>query len=215
VDASVWPLFGLRVVTPRVTLRYPDDEDCAALAELAARGVHDPDTMPFSIPWTDAPSPELERGTLQFLWRQRAEWSVEHWHLPLATVVEGQVVGTQGIGADAFPKLREVGTGSWLGRAHQGQGIGREMRAAVLHFAFAGLQAEYALSGAWHDNTPSLRVTTALGYAEEGRRRALRRDTPDWLVGFRLSRDEWERRRRDDIAIEGLEPCLDMFGLAP
>jgi hypothetical protein len=37
-----WPLFGLRLVTPRVVLRYADDSDVLALAELASLGVHDP-----------------------------------------------------------------------------------------------------------------------------------------------------------------------------
>ena len=41
----------------------------------------------------------------------------------------------------------------------------------------------------------------------------LRRDEPDWIVGYRLARETWEPRRRDDIVIEGLEPCLDLFGL--
>ena len=30
---------------------------------------------------------------------------------------------------------------------------------------------------------------------------------------FRLERADWELRRRDDITIEGLEPCLPLFGL--
>ena len=54
--------------------------------------------------------------------------------------------------------MRSVATGSWLGLRHQGHGIGKEMRAAVLHFAFAGLGAIEALSGAWDDNKPSLGV---------------------------------------------------------
>jgi hypothetical protein len=36
---------------------------------------------------------------------------------------------------------------------------------------------------------------------------------PRELVGYRLTRDAWETRRRDDIIIEGLEPCLELFGL--
>jgi len=30
----------------------------------------------------------------------------------------------------------------------------------------------------------------------------------------RLERDEWERRRRGDIVLEGLEPCLSLLGAA-
>jgi RimJ/RimL family protein N-acetyltransferase len=213
MDSSVWPLAALRIVTPRVVLRYPDDDDVFALAALAARGVHDPATMPFTFPWTDAEPLALQRSSAQWYWRQRAEWSVEHWNLTFAVVVDGEVVGTQGVMADSFPVLREVSTGSWLGRSYQGKGIGKEMRAAVVQLAFDGLGAAYALTGAFHDNEASLAVTRSLGYAEEGRRRVLRRDQPDWLVGYRLSREQWEPRRRGDIVIEGLDPCLDMFGV--
>lgn len=45
---------------------------------------------------------------------------------------DGVVVGTQGIGARDFAIRREVSTGSWLGRAYHRQGLGTEMRAAVL-----------------------------------------------------------------------------------
>jgi RimJ/RimL family protein N-acetyltransferase len=34
------------------------------------------------------------------------------------------VVGTQGLSGRDFAVLREVSTGSWIGRKHQGQGIG-------------------------------------------------------------------------------------------
>ena len=213
MDCSPWPLFGLRVVTPRLVLRYPDDADVLALAELAATGVHDPATMPFIAPWTDVAPPQQQRLSAQWYWRQRAEWTIEHWSLPFAIVVDGNVVGLQGAEADNYPKLLEASTGSWLGLAHQGKGIGKEMRVAILHFLFEGLGAEYATSGAFHDNARSIAVSQALGYAEAGRRRTLRRDTPDWLVGFRLPRREWEHRRRDDIEIQGLAPCLEMFGL--
>ncbi len=210
--ASYWPLFGLRVRTPRVELRPPDDDDIVALAELAARGVHDPDFMPFEVTWTDVESPELERNTLQFFWRQRAEWTVDEWHLPMATVVEGEIVGTQGITGKHFGKTRVVGTGSWLGREHQGKGIGKEMRAAILHFAFAGLEADIALSGAWHDNGPSLGVSAALGYEANGEDIVLRREVADRQIRLQLTRARWEERRRDDIEIEGLEACRAMFG---
>lgn len=209
-----WPLFELRVTTPRLELRYVDDERAEALATLAAQGIHDATTMPFLQPWTDAPSPLLERGSMQWYWRSRADWTVDDWQCPFAAVVDGRVVGMQGIFAKQFVALREVGTGSWLGRQHQGRGIGTEMRHAVLHLAFAGLGADYALSGAWHDNHASQRVSEHLGYTEAGRHRALRRGEPDWMIGLRLPRATWERHRRDDITVHGLEACLDLFGLS-
>jgi RimJ/RimL family protein N-acetyltransferase len=207
-----WPLFGLRVVTPLIELRYPDDDLSAQVVALAARGIHDPATMPFATPWTDAPPDEFERSSLQFLWRQRAEWTPEHWHAPLAVLVDGEVVGLQGVQADGFGIRRSVETGSWLGRAHQGAGLGKEMRAAVLHLAFAGLGAGTAHTAAWHDNAPSLGVTASIGYEPNGWTTELRRGAADRQLRFVLTRDSWLRRRRDDITIEGLEACLALFG---
>jgi RimJ/RimL family protein N-acetyltransferase len=85
------------------------------------------------------------------------------------------------------------------------------MRAAVLHFAFAGLGAERCLSGAWHDNAPSLAVSRALGYVENGEDISLRRGERDRQIRLLLTREEWEKRRRDDIEIVGLEGCIDLL----
>jgi RimJ/RimL family protein N-acetyltransferase len=207
-----WPLFELRIETPRVTLRYPDDDDVVALAELAAAGVHDPSWMPFSIPWTDVEPPLLQRSSLQYIWSTRAQWSSERWHMPMAVVVDDDIVGVQGIEAEQFAVLRCAKTGSWLGRRYQGKGIGTEMRAAILHLAFAGLGAEYASSSAFADNDASIGVSRRLGYEEVARRRVVRRDAPAWMVELRMSRARWEEQRRDDIAIINLEPCLELFG---
>ena len=68
-----WPLFDLRIVTPRLELRYPSDDDLFALAGILAEGIHDPDTMPFAEPWTRAESPELERNGLRFWWSRRGD----------------------------------------------------------------------------------------------------------------------------------------------
>jgi RimJ/RimL family protein N-acetyltransferase len=107
--------------------------------------------------------------------------------------------------------VRSVETGSWLGRAYQGQGIGREMREAILHLAFAGLDAQEALSGAFEDNASSLATSRAVGYEENGEARNRRREGSGRTIRFRLGRPAWERRRRTDIEIVGLEECLDMF----
>jgi hypothetical protein len=64
---AVWPLADLEVVTPQLALRYISDDLGVELALLAANGIHDPATMPFSTPWTDAPSSELKRNTLPLL----------------------------------------------------------------------------------------------------------------------------------------------------
>ena len=81
--------------------------------------------MPFSTPWTDAPSPDLERNTLQWNWRQRVEFTPESWALGLIVVVdepEPTIVGVQDLFAKNFVATRVAESGSWLGLAHQGKG---------------------------------------------------------------------------------------------
>ena len=66
-----WPLFDLEVRTPRLTLRYIDDELGAALVDLAAQGIHDPDFMPFAMPWTDVAPDEFGANCFRYWWRCR------------------------------------------------------------------------------------------------------------------------------------------------
>jgi len=210
-----WPLFDLRVSTPRLELRYIDDEMAAELALLALKGIHDPDTMPFGIPWSDEPSPTLEHQTMQFYWRCRAATSPAAWTINLATMVDGTVVGSTGLITHNFQTLRAFETGSWLGRQFQGQGIGKEMRLASLQLGFLGFDAEHASTGAWPDNAPSLGVTRSLGYAPNGTRRALRRDQAGVLHTFEMSRADFiSRLQRDDITLHGVDGCLGLLGLA-
>lgn len=210
-----WPLFGLRVHTPTVTLQYINDNLGEALATLAARGVHEPATMPFSIPWTDVEPPQLQRDAVQHFWLMRATWRPDDWHCTFAVLVDGEVVGSQGAFAKDYAVLREASTGSWLGRRFQGKGIGTEMRQAILHLLFEGLGADYALSGAFEDNAASRSVSAKLPYEQVGRRRLAPRGEPRWIIDLRMAREDWQRIRRDDIAVEGLEPCRELFGLPP
>jgi RimJ/RimL family protein N-acetyltransferase len=212
--SELWPFDGLRVRTPMLELRWPSYAELTELGELAARGVHDPGWMPFSVPWTDVSPTERARGTLQWHWRQAGALNPDSWSLNLVTVVDGVVVGTQGVGAEHFPVLREADTGSWLGLAHQGRGIGTEMRAAILHLAFEGLGAEQVTSGAFEDNLASRAVSRKLGYVEDGLQRVVRRDRVGTLIRLRLTRTAWQRHRRADIEVLGLAPCLPLLGLA-
>ncbi len=213
VESIWWPLTRLRLRTAGLELRLPSQSDLDALATLAAAGVHDDAVQPFAVPWTDADPPDRARGTLQYHWSKWAAWKPAAWSLDLVVVRDGTVVGTQGIGAKDFAIVREVSSGSWLGRAFHGQGMGTEMRAAILHLAFAGLGAQYALSSAFSDNPASRAVSRKLGYEPDGISRQVRRGQPATEVRFRLSRETWAARRRVPVTIEGLEECLPMFGL--
>jgi len=206
-----WPLFGLRIRTPRVTLSHPTDNDLEALNAVIAEGIHDPSFMPFDIAWTDAPPEIRPRQSLQHWWRTRATWEPNKWALTMMVREGDTVVGVQDLMASDFSARKEVMTGSWLGRKFQGKGIGKEMRAAILHLAFAGLGAERARSAAFEDNAASIAVSRALGYTDNGDEIKLRRGAPSRQIRFLLTRSAWEQRRRTDIQIEGLEPCRSFF----
>lgn len=210
-----WPLWDLRIRTPRLELRPVREQEMAALVDLALEGIHDPEDMPFLQPLTDAPSPELERTSYQYYLRNWAEWSVESWALQFAVYEGDDCVGTQALMGRRFPVRRVVTTGSWVGRAHQGRGIGKEMRAAVLHLAFEWLGAHRAETEAFEDNDASLGVTAALGYRPNGDGIEARRDVAARVLRFAMDRDDWECTRRDDIRVHGVgTEVLDQFGLA-
>ncbi len=210
--AAHFPAFGLEIRTPRLTLRYPDDGDALALAALASLGVHDDDVMPFLVPWTRVPQPFLQRNTLQHLWTQRITMQQDTWSLPLVVVVDGEVAGLQDIGATNWSVTRTVGTGSWLGRAFQGQGIGREMRTAVLHLAFDGFDAVRATTSAWEENAASLGVTRALGYRPNGDAWSDRGGERTREVHFAMERDGFAAVRRADVEVVGAAAVAALFG---
>lgn len=213
-----WPLVDLRIRTPRLELRPDWDEGVAELAEEAALGIHDPDTMPFVTPWSAVGPDERALSVIQWSWRARAEMTADKWALNLLVIVDGRVVGTQGLTAEHFNVLGEVATGSWIGRRHQGRGIGTEMRAAALHFAFAGLGARAATSSAFSDNAASLGVSRHLGYEPDGEGWHVRGvdQQPGRAERLRLTRERWESRRLDvDVTIEGLDPCVAILGAPP
>lgn len=212
MDSEHWPFFSLTITTPRIVLRYPNDDDLFALAAVLADGIHDPDRMPFNHPWTRAKSPDLERNSLRHWWGLRAELTPEQWYLPMTVFDDGEPVGVQGVGAKDFAMTRTVTTGSWLVQRAQGRGLGKEMRAAVLHLAFEGLGAVEAYTDAFEDNAASLGVTRALGYEANGTVLRIRDGQAARALLYVMTRSRWESRRRDDITIGGLDPCLPFLG---
>lgn len=210
-----WPLYGLRLRTPRLELRLPTEQEVLALADVAAAGIHDPDEQPFVAAWTDRPEPELRWSLMQWHWRCRADWAPASWRLALGVFSGSMILGAQDIAGEEFSVTRELETGSWLGRAHQGQGVGKEMRVAALFLTFEVLGAEEVRSSAFEDNAASAAVSRALGYADDGieikavqgRRRRLQR--------FRMDRRGWRdgARRYTEVTAEGVEACREYFGL--
>jgi RimJ/RimL family protein N-acetyltransferase len=208
-----WPLFDLHVMTERLVLRPLADDDFDALIEAIDAGIHDPDQSPFLFQWADEEPVKRAQNAVQFWWSRRANWSVDSWALGFGVWLDGRLVGVQEIEAKQFPVLREVSTGSWLTQSMQGQGIGKEMRAAVLSLAFASLGAEFARTAAFADNAASLGVTRHIGYRENGRARHVNRGEAAETIRFTISKAEFSAQAFPTIRVENLEPCLAMFGL--
>jgi RimJ/RimL family protein N-acetyltransferase len=210
VDA--WPLFGLRIRSKRLVLRLPTDVDLLALLDVAKAGIHPADEMPFGVAWSVEPSPAFERGFVAHHWVSRGGWSVDDWALNLLVESDGQSIGSQSIVAKAFAVHRTVDTGSWLGRAYQGHGFGKEMRSAVLAFAFDGLGARYAESSAFLDNAASNAVSRGLGYEDNGRGALAPQGVSRETQRFRMSAEGWRSRPRPPVTIDGLDLCRELFG---
>jgi RimJ/RimL family protein N-acetyltransferase len=208
-----WPLFGLVLRTPRLELRLPGPDRLSELADLAAGGVHDPSKQPFVAEWTDGSPDEVARRVLQFHWAAWGSWLPDDWSLNLVVIADDRVIGSQSLDGHEFAVLREAGTGSWLGRGHQGRGLGTEMRAAVLDLAFTGLGARFVTSEAFGDSHASYAVSRKLGYTDDGVAHHVVRGEP--VVGrrLRLDRDAWVAARTVPVTIEGLDPARPLFGL--
>lgn len=208
----VWPLYDIRLRVEHLELRLPTEAELFELIAIARAGIHPPDEMPFSIPWTDLPSPAFERSAWQFHIGTRANWRPDRWVLPLGVWADGRLAGTQDLSAEAFPTRRAVHTGSWLGAAYQGQGIGKLMRQAVLALAFDHLGAELAESEAFLTNPASAAVSRAVGYEPNGMGRVAPRGAPVDTERFRMTLEGWRSRERPLVEVEGVEPCLELFG---
>jgi RimJ/RimL family protein N-acetyltransferase len=199
------PIYRIRLRTERLELRLPDLDDLVALADQAAAGIHDPDFMPFATPWTEAEPLDRGRATIQFQMRAIMSATPQNWALPFVTLVDGEIVGMQEVIAKDFKVKREGATGSWLGRAHHGKGIGTEMRAAVLDFLFTGLGADFAVSASFDGNGPSEGVSRKLGYRADGIEHQVLRDERRIDRRWRLTREDWEAHRKHEVVIEGLD----------
>jgi RimJ/RimL family protein N-acetyltransferase len=206
-----WPLRNLVLRTPRLELRPDDDEGLRELVEEAYLGVHPKDQMPFLVPWTDADPAYLGRGMLQHYWSERARLAPERWAVHFLVRLDGRVIGTQSVQGADFAVTREVSTGSWLGLRHQGRGVGTEMRAAVLQFAFDTLGARCARSIAFADNHASHRVSQRLGYRRDGTETSVRRGSPVEDVRLLLSREDFVRPGWK-VDVEGADGCLPLLG---
>lgn len=208
-----WPMWDLRLTVRELELRPMTEADLLPLAELL------PDDVELDPAATRYPglSEHVGRRVIGFqhYWRSYGTWCPEHWRLAFCVRADGELVGVQELKGEDFPRLRTVDSASHLVVAARGRGIGQQMRRAVLALAFGPLQAQAAISSAWHDNYASLAVSRALGYRPNGESAHQREDGVDTMLHLRLRRTDWlAGRGAEGVSIEGAEACLPYFGLA-
>jgi len=209
----IWPLYDLIIATPRLTLKLPLVNELAALARVA-RDIRDPIWLD-TEPWASQPSPQLERGVMQYYWKHQAEWTPDNWRLLFAVFSneDGRIIGEQSIQAQDFRHTRKAATGSWLGHEYQGQGYGTEMRQAVATLGFFYLGAQHMESDYWPLNHASRRVSEKLGYSELPQRfEKYGEKDVGWKCYVDLTRFGWVQPDYE-IFVEGFEPCREMFGI--
>lgn len=206
---------NVQVRTPRLELHGATDELLSELSPLVRTGQAMADPPPYDDPmslYEDDPARRVD-GWLRGVWRARGTVGADFWRLCLAVVVDDRAVGMQDVIGDRFDRFGTIITFSWLAGDARGQGLGREMRAAALHFAFAGLGASEVSSDAFVDNDASNAVSRSLGYAPNGTTWDSRRGEPALLQRWRLTREAWEQGRRDDISLHGVDGCRAALNL--
>ncbi|HUN30585.1 MAG TPA: GNAT family N-acetyltransferase [Trebonia sp.] len=209
---TVLPLLGLRITAGPVELRGITDDLIGPLADLATAGIHDPDAMPFSVPWSLTPPAEMPRAVARYHWGTRAEFSPAKWAANLAVFWDGELAGSQGIFTSDYLITRTGETGSWLGRGFQGRGIGTAMRQVICAFAFDHLDAEYVTSGAFTDNPASRAVSKKTGYADNGWQRVERLGKPAMIARLILEPASLVRYEHD-LVVDGLAAFRRSIGL--
>ncbi|ADB32593.1 GCN5-related N-acetyltransferase [Kribbella flavida DSM 17836] len=210
------PLLAVRVTTPAVELRAASDDLLDELADVVRAGKAHADPAPYDDPMSlYEPDPELRVARwLRSIWRGRGRVEPDAWRLYFVVVVGGRPVGMQDLIGVHFRTFGTVTSFSWLADDHRGRGVGQEMRAAILHLAFDGLGASEASSDAFTDNHGSNAISRKLGYQPNGSDWATRQGEPGLLNHWRLTRDNWEQRRRDDIQLHNVEACHALLPLS-
>ncbi|MDQ1617191.1 MAG: hypothetical protein QOJ60_3130 [Actinomycetota bacterium] len=211
----IWPLFDLRIHTADLELRPVRDADQVEIAGVLPDDLElDPSAHRF------AQVDERYGRSLvvaQTYWRHYGSWTADAWRLNFVVRLDGELVGEQELEGNDFLTTRTVDTSSWLVSRFRGQGLGKQMRTAVLALAFGPLAAEAAITSAWHDNGASLGVSRALGYQPNGVSldpREPDRTRADTMVHLRLTRADWlAGGRAKGVTIDGFEPCRPLFGL--
>ena len=213
-DSHPWPFYALRITTPRLELRLPDDEDIVELFAAAQAGIHPAGEMPFGVPWTDSlQEPGAFERFCSFHWASRGAIAAEKWSLPFAVVSDGAIVGSAGArrrGLRRQPQRVQRLVADSLGagprarrRDARGRAAPRVRRARRARGADIGVDRQPRLPARLAASRLPARGASSCSRGAASPRAHLR---------YRLTREAWQQNHFDGIEIHALEPCLPFLG---
>lgn len=200
----------LRVIGPRLLLRYAIAADAPALLGLASNGEV---TRFFSWgPYTSVAEPA---GYIAGLAGERERGE----RLDFLAVVQGAgPVGVTGL-TEYSRRDRRAIVGTWFGRAHWGTGVNEESKALIAHLAFRTMGLERLSAYADVENRRSQSALERIGFAREGVLRRWHRhgETVHDVVIYSWLKDEWERSplASIEVRVEGEVPAAFRPDAAP
>lgn len=212
---SMYAPLNVAVRTPLVELRAATDDHLEELAPLVAAGKATAEPPPWDDPssfYETDPVLRVDRW-MQAIWRGRGTVREDRWRLYFVAYVGDEPVGQQDLTGHDFNDFGMVESTSWVSADRRGEGLGGEMRAAILHLAFEGLEAREAHSEGAVDNAGSNIISERLGYQRNGVDWATHQGKPVLGQRWRLTREDWLPRRRRDIELAGVTECRRALGI--
>jgi hypothetical protein len=210
-----YPLLDVRVSTPVLELRSATDDLLDQLADVVRAGKTHADPPPYDDPMSFYETdPDLRVAKwLRAIWRRRGTVEPDAWRLYFVVMVDGRPVGEQtmtgvnfstlGNGHDLllavhrsarpWPRPRDAGSDPAPG-VRRPRDKGSKQRRFV-------------------DNHSSDAISRGLGYEPNGSEWATRQGEPALLNRWRLTRDNWQQRRRTDIHLHSLNACHTLLPL--
>lgn len=207
---EVWPLHGIRLRTAELELRPATEADLPALCAILP---DDLEVDPSATRYAGIDEASNHRVILaQSYWRAMGLWSPHDWVLPFVVLRGGERIGMQALEGPDYGADRTVDSWSWLVESARGQGLGKQMRTAILELAFRHLGAKAAITSAVLTNEGSLGVSRSLGYVES--HQSMLAHSQQTLQHLRLDAAAWAACGRGrSIEIEGVGAALPFFGL--
>ena len=103
VVEQLWPPFALRVTCGPLVMRLLRDADFPEVLAVAHAGIHDPDLLPFYLPWTEPKGADMERAVHAVPLASACQPLARRWSARPGRLGRGALVGVQGVSTHDFP----------------------------------------------------------------------------------------------------------------